>query len=254
MKRSILILVLSGITPLIAWADDAPPPPPQDVWTGKGQAGYTSSSGNSEGKSANAALDMAYLDDPWKHAFHLGGLYGQSAGLVSAERWDTSWQTNYDLTADLYTFGLLSYRHDLFSGFDYQASASAGLGYKIFATDSTKLDAQVGVGYQVLRPEDITKLNGEVVSRTLLPSQKGIAETAAVNYSQALSSTTTLTDKLAVTASSADTLLTNTLAVAVKISTKLALSVGYTLQDNTKPPVGLKRVDSLETLNLVYAF
>jgi putative salt-induced outer membrane protein len=254
MKHCILILILSGITPVIAWADDAPAPPPQNVWTGKGQAGYTSSSGNSEGKSANAAIDLAYLDDAWKHAFHLGGLYGQSAGIVSAERWDTSWQTNYDLTTALYTFGLLSYRHDLFSGFDYQASASAGLGYKIIATETTKLDAQVGIGYQVLRPEDITKQNGAVVGRTLLPSQNGIAETAAVNYSQALTSTATLSDKLAVTASSANTLVTNTLAVAVKISTKLALSAGYTLQDNTKPPAGLKRVDTLETLNLVYAF
>jgi putative salt-induced outer membrane protein len=254
MKLSILILVLSGIAPLIAWGDE-PPPPPQDVWTGKGQAGYTSLSGNSEGKSANAAIDMAYLDDPWKHAFHLGGLYGQSAGLVSAERWDTSWQTNYNLTADLYTFGLLTYQHDLFNGFNYQASASAGLGYKFIATKTTKLEAQVGVGYQVLRPEDITKnADGAVVGRTLLPSENGVAGTAAVNYSQALSSTTTVTDKLAVTSSSANTLVTNALALAVNISTKLALSAGYTVQDNTKPPAGLKRVDTLETVNLVYSF
>jgi putative salt-induced outer membrane protein YdiY len=181
-------------------------------------------------------------------------LYGESAGIVAAERWDTSWQSNYDLTKDLYTFGLLTYRHDLFSGFDYQASASAGVGYKFIATDTTKLDAQVGVGYQVLRPENIDKPNGVVLGRTLLPSESGIAETAAVNYSQALSSTTTLTDKLAVTASSADTLVTNALAVAVKVSTKLALSVGYALQDNTKPPAGLKRIDTLETVNLVYSF
>ena len=253
MKSRILLLSVCGLAPIMALADD-PPPPPQDVWTGNGQAGYTSSSGNSEGKAANAALDMAYLDDAWKHAFHLGGLYGESAGIVAAERWDTSWQSNYDLTKDLYTFGLLTYRHDLFSGFDYQASASAGVGYKFIATDTTKLDAQVGVGYQVLRPENIDKPNGVVLGRTLLPSESGIAETAAVNYSQALSSTTTLTDKLAVTASSADTLVTNALAVAVKVSTKLALSVGYALQDNTKPPAGLKRIDTLETVNLVYSF
>jgi putative salt-induced outer membrane protein len=253
MKSSTLLLSVCGLTPIMAFADD-PPPPPQDVWTGKGQAGYTSSSGNSEGKSANAAIDMAFLDDPWKHAFHLGGLYGQSAGLVSAERWDTSWQTNYNLTPDLYTFGLATYRHDLFSGFDYQASASAGLGYKIIATPTTQLDAQVGVGYQVLRPEDITKVNGAVSGRMLLPSEKGVAETAAINYSQALSSTVTLTDKLAVTSSSADRLVTNALAVAVKVSTKLALSVGYALQDNSSPPAGLKKIDTLETVNLVYSF
>ena len=147
IKQFALILALCGLIPLIARADD-PPPPPQDVWTGKGQAGYVSSQGNSDAKSANAAIDTAFLDGPWKHAFHLGGLYGQSAGIVSAERWDTRWQTNYDLTPQLYTFGGLRYQHDMFSGFQYQESLTGGLGYKIFDTDATKLDVQVGVGYQ----------------------------------------------------------------------------------------------------------
>jgi putative salt-induced outer membrane protein YdiY len=75
-----------------------------------------------------------------------------------------------------------------------------------------------------------------------------------VNYSQALTGTTTLTDKLLVESGSSDTLITNALALAVKVSTKLALSVGYTTIDNTKPPAGLKRIDTLETVNLVYAF
>jgi putative salt-induced outer membrane protein YdiY len=72
--------------------------------------------------------------------------------------------------------------------------------------------------------------------------------------SQALSSTTTITDKLLVESGSSDTLITNALALAVKISNKLALSVGYSVQDNTKPPGGLKKLDTLETVNLVYSF
>ncbi len=40
----------------------------------------------------------------------------------------------------------------------------------------------------------------------------------------------------------------------MKLSSKLALSVGYAVTDNTKPPAGLKRIDALETVNLVYAF
>jgi putative salt-induced outer membrane protein YdiY len=48
--------------------------------------------------------------------------------------------------------------------------------------------------------------------------------------------------------------MTNTLALAVKISTKLALSVGYNVQDNDNPPGGVKKLDTLETVNLVYAF
>jgi putative salt-induced outer membrane protein len=255
-KLPALVLSVSVLSPVVALCDDAPPPPPpQNVWTGKGQAGYTSSQGNTEAKSANAAIDMAYLDGPWNHLFHLGGLYGQNTGYVSAERWDTLWQTNYSFTPDFYTFGALRYSHDLFSGFDYQASASTGIGYKFINTDTTKLSAQVGVGYQVLRPEDITKDSvGEVTARYLQPSENSVIGTLGVNYSQALTKTTTLTDILLVNSGSINTLATNTLALTVKMSTKLALSLGYNVQDNTSPPPGLKKVDSLETVNLVYSF
>jgi len=34
----------------------------------------------------------------------------------------------------------------------------------------------------------------------------------------------------------------------------LALSLGYNVQDNTTPAAGAKHVDTLETVNLVYAF
>jgi len=247
-------MLLAGMAPLAAVSEDAPPPP-EGVWTGKGQAGYVSSKGNSDSRSANVALDMALMEGPWKHAFHLGGLYGQSAGIVSAERWDTAWQSNYDLTKNLFAFGGLRYQHDMFSGFQYQASGTAGLGYKIVDTENTKLSAQAGVGYRRLRPEDLTRdASGAVVARTLEPVESGAVGTVGVTYSQALSSTTTLSDKLLVESGSSDTLITNALALAVKISTKLALSVGYTIQDNTKPPAALKKLDTLQTINLVYAF
>ena len=53
---------------------------------------------------------------------------------------------------------------------------------------------------------------------------------------------------------SSDTLFTDALALAVKMSDKLALSLGYGLQNTSKPPAGLKKLDRTETINLVYAF
>jgi putative salt-induced outer membrane protein len=143
----------------------------------------------------------------------------------------------------------------MFSGFQYQESLTAGLGYKLFNSDTTKLDVQVGAGYKRLRPEELTKdSDGAVASRIPEEAESGAIGTLGVNYSQALTATTTLTDKLLVESGSSDTLITNALALAVKVSTKLALSVGYAVTDNTKPPAGLKRVDTLETVNLVYSF
>ena len=254
LSSALAVLAAAVAVPQAAQADD-PPPPPQGVWTGKGQAGYVSTQGNSDSKSANAALDTALLDGSWKHSLHVGGLYGASAGIVSAERWDFLGQSNYDLTAALYTFGALRFEHDMFSGFQYQASGTAGVGYKFYDSGALSLSAQVGAGYRRLRPEDLVKDDaGAVVSRQLLPAQGGAIGTFGVLYSQALTGTTTLSDKLLVETGSSDTLVTNALALAVKISTKLALSVGYSIQDNTKPPEGLKKLDTLETINLVYSF
>ncbi len=249
------LLTVIALIPAAALADDPAPPPPMGVWTGSGQLGFMASQGNSVAKSANAALDMSYLEGPWKHTLHLDALYGQSAGVVSAERWNTLWQSNYDFTSDLYTFGALRYGHDLFDGFQYQASGTAGVGYKLFDTDTVKLSVQVGAGYMESRPELLNRDTlGVVTSRTLLPSQDYGVGTVGLNYSQKLSGTTTLSDTLLVNAGAPNTLITNTLALTVKMSQKLALSLGYNIQDNSQPPPGIKSLDTVETVNLVYSF
>jgi putative salt-induced outer membrane protein len=249
-------LALGAAASAPARADTAsPPPPPMGVWTGKGQLGYVASEGNSPAKSANAVLDMAYLQDLWKHTFHFDFLYGSSANVVSAERWDTLWQTNYNFTSNFFVFGNAAYGHDLFDGFQYQASVSTGIGYNVIKTDATTLSVQVGAGYLWQRPELINKdAAGEVTSRMLLPSDDTAIATFGLTYSQKLTATTTLSNALLVNAGSGNSLITNALALAVKISTKLALSLGYNIQDNTQPPPHLKSLDEFETVNLVYSF
>ncbi|MGH8149946.1 MAG: DUF481 domain-containing protein [Steroidobacteraceae bacterium] len=258
------LLTLLTLAPLAALADDATAPAParaatptptMNVWTGKGQVGFLDSQGNSPAKSANAALDMSYLTTSWKHTLHLDGLYGESANITSAERLDALWQSNYNISKDLFAFGNLTYRRDLFDGFQYQGSGSAGVGYKLLQTQSTTLSVQLGAGYMLSRPELLTKdAAGEVTERSLLPSQDYAVATAGLNYTEKLTATTSLSDQLLINAGSVNTLITNALALAVKVSNKLALSVGYDIQDNTSPPPRTKSLDTMETVNLVFSF
>ena len=248
-------LVLMG--PAIpVWADDAPPPPPpMGVWIGKGQFGFLDSKGNSDAESINGNVDMLRFDGPWKNEFYLGGLYGKSAGILSAERWETRGQTNYTISGDLFAFGGIRYEHDLFDGFQYQASITAGPGYKFIDTASTQLTAQVGVGYRRLRPEDIFKdPDGVVTSRVLHDAMGEVIGTAGVDFSQAFTKTTVLTNKFLMEAGSDNTLLHDEIALTVKMSNKLALSVGYAVTDNTNPPGTLKKLDTIATVNLVFSF
>jgi putative salt-induced outer membrane protein len=246
--------LLALVPALSAWADEAPPPP-QDVWIGKGQLGFLDSQGNSDAKSLNGNIDLLRYDGLWKNEFYVGGLYGKNSGIVSAERWETHGQSNYALSGDLFVFGGLRYEHDLFDGFQYQASVTSGLGYKLLNSDDTKLTLQVGAGYRRLRPETIVKDDsGEVISRTPMDATGNAIGTVGVDFSHSFTKTTVLTNKFLMEAGSDNTLLHNELALTVKMSDKLALSVGYTVSDNTKPPAPLKKLDTLTSVNLVFGF
>jgi putative salt-induced outer membrane protein len=241
---------------LSVWADGAPaPPPPMGVWIGKAQFGFLDSHGNSNAESINGNVDMIRHDDAWKNEVYVGGLYGKSSGVVSAERWETRLQSNYTFSDDVFAFGGLRYEHDLFDGFQYQASATAGVGEKFINTVDTKLTGQIGAGYRRLRPEIIFKdPNGVVTSRQLQDASGEAIGTAGLDFSHALTKTTVLTDKFLVEAGSSNTLLHDEIAVNVKMSDRLALSVGYGITDNTHPPGTVKKLDTVATVNLVSSF
>ncbi len=254
INRTLAACWLALAPAVCAWADDAPPPP-QGVLIGKGQLGFLNAHGNTDAESLNGKIDLQRYDGAWKNQFALEGLYGQNSGITSAERWEARAQSSYTISGNLFAFGALRYEHDLFDGFEYQASVSGGMGYKILNSDSDKLSAQAGAGYRSSRPETILKdPAGAVISRTPLDVENEAIFTAGVDYLHTFNKSTALTNKFLVEAGSSNTMLHDEIALTVKMSTKLALSVGYGITDNTKPPAPLKQIDTVATVNLVFAF
>lgn len=256
-RRALAAALLCATSSIhIARADDPPPqPPPQHEWIGKGQFGFLESKGNSEGESINGNIDMLRYDDPWKNEAYAEGLYGKSAGIISAERWLVREQTDYTITTNTFAFGGLRFEHDLFDGFVYQASITAGVGYKFIDTDNDKLTGQAGPGFRRLRPETLSKDDsGAVVERIPLRAESEVIATVGIDYLHKFNQATALTNKLLIEHGSTDTLAHDQIALTVKMSTRLALSVGYAITDNSKPPTPLKKVDTVSTVNLVFAF
>jgi putative salt-induced outer membrane protein len=236
--------------PIAAHADDLPP-----GWSGKGQAGYVMSRGNSDTDSANVKLDLNLLRNDWKHSLSLDGLLGRNGGITSAERWDTRLQSSYQIGPHLFSFAALSYQDDRFSGFKYQASGSGGLGYKFLDSDTTRLAMQIGVGYRSLRPELLIKdPTGAVIDRIPQATQTEVVGTAGIDFWHQFNASTKLTDKMNAESGSRNTSIRNDLALEVKMNKKLSLAVGFGVVENTNPPAALRRTDTTTTLNLVYAF
>jgi putative salt-induced outer membrane protein len=243
-------LLLTAAT--TARADD-PPYEGDPNWAMRALLGYTKTGGNTDNSSANFLFHVAHTMGDWKVLFGTEGVYGSTQGETTAQAWDAHAQANYNFTPKFYWYVGVNYADDRFSGFAYQRSVTSGAGYQFIQTDTTKLTAQAGIGYQQLRPEILVKDPlGGIMSRTELDAQSDAVAAGAVTFEHAFNPYTKLLAAAAVQSGSQNTLTTASIALQVKMSNHLALAIGYQLTDNSKPPAGSGPRDTLTTVSLVY--
>ncbi len=222
-------------------------------WKGKGEGGLLLSRGNSESTSGNLKLDLENAGELWTHKAAVAALYGRNAEFANAQRYEARYELRREITARTFAFGSLRGERDLFSGFQYQATLSGGIGTKFIDTEATKLTGTLGAGYRRLRPQTLVKLpSGEVIRRVRGDATGDAVVTGGLDYDHKLTATTRVTNKLLVEAGSENTSVTNDLALVVSMTDRLALSAGYGVRYNTDPAPGTKKTDQVTTLNLVY--
>jgi putative salt-induced outer membrane protein len=238
---SIIWTALFGLAAAPAHAD----------WTGKGEAGLVVSSGNTETKTANAKLRVAREDGKWKNAFGLAGLYASDDVGTTADRWEALTQSDYNFSPKTFWFGAARYEQDEFSGFEYQATLSTGMGRKFIETDATKFTGTLGVGYKIIESRDVLD---DVTGALVTPGerQEDAILRGTLDYDHKLTATTSVLNRFIVEAGADNTYLQNELSLQVKIMEALALAVGYAVRHNTDPPFGFEKTDTLSTINLVY--
>ena len=209
-------------------------------WSGKGQLGVVVASGNSESRAGSAKLGLVDKSGDWTNQFDADAVYASDNVGTTAQRWELKTETDYRYDPGNYVFGGLRYEDDRYSGFNYQATASAGIGHQFLKSDATSLSGQVGAGYKV--------------SDSRLPENKvtALALIASADFHHAFNASTTLLDKVSTEYTTSNTYAQNDIGVEVKMSAKLALSVAYQVRYNTDPPPAFKKVDTLTTVNVVY--
>jgi putative salt-induced outer membrane protein len=218
----------------------------QAKWSGKGELGYVAASGNTDSTTLDAKLHLLDQLDSWSEIIDLSALRAstseETATQTTAERYVADAQTNVNLTTYSFWFGDLQYRDDELSGFQYQSTATTGYGYAFFDSKDLKLSTQLGIGYARFK----TAITGQDTSSA--------AYTARLNFEDALTASTRLIEHFEVVAAMSDTLIHNFIGVEVKVSDRLALSVGYDVQHNSSPPPPKETTDQLTTVNLLFAF
>jgi putative salt-induced outer membrane protein len=245
MRARILALLGAVLMPLFVVT------PAHADWTGKGEAGLVKASGNTETESANAKLQLANEIGKWKHQFGGAVLYSSAEPEgTTAQRWEAFEQTDYNFSPRTFWFGAVRYEDDEFSGFEYQAIASTGIGRKFIDTDVTKFTGTAGAGYKFVETRDAFDDAGVLIEPGDDDSE--VVFRGTLDYDRKLTPTTSLLDKFVVEAGADNTFAQNDLSLQVKMTDVLALAVGFSVRHNTDPPVGFEETDTLTTVNLVY--
>lgn len=239
----IVLLAVVLLAPASLWAqEEVDPEAPRYGWSGKGEFGLVSTSGNSDTFSLNLLAEVTYESEKWRHRFAAGALNSENDGDTTAKRYDLGAQSDYKLNEKSYVFGALRYDNDDFSAYEDQTTVSAGYGRQVLDTEKHKLKLEAGVGYR---------------SSTLAgtgQSEDGVIFRGLAEWIWQLTPSTSLGDRFLVEAGSDNTFLQNDLGLTVAINSKFALKLAYQVRNNSDVPVGVDKTDTQTSANLVYSF
>ena len=220
MKRILIAgLVLATFASFSAQAQDAAA---NGGWTGSGEFGFASATGNSRSENINAKLGLNQENEQWKNSFFVNALRAKSQQTVvdqygntlnkfntTANRYDAGASVGLKLDPRSYIVGAARYEHDDFGANLWQGIFSLGYGYIALKDERNELSFEIGPGYKRFRPADTDVAVDDVVVHQRQPDESEIVARGLVNYKFKLSENTAFEDTFLVEAGSKNTYLQN---------------------------------------------
>ena len=235
------------------------------TWTGSGELGFASTTGNSRSQNVNAKLNLAQETDQWKNSFFADWLRSKGQVTVinaqgnsvkqfdtTADRYDLGASAGYKLDPRSYIVAAGRYDHDDFAAYRWQGTVSLGYGYMALKTDRTQLSFEIGPGYTEYQPATGTQTINGVTVPLKEPRQSQVVARGLVNYKYRLTENTAFDDTFLMEAGSKNTYLQNDAGLAVSMTKKLSIKVGFQVRHNSDVLPGIRRTDTLTTTNIVY--
>ncbi len=236
-----------------ALAQDAPAPAAR--WTGSGELGLTSATGNTRSQNINALLSVGLDEGRWHHdasAFWLRNrgevdVYSPAGGEPTSEMEDTAnrygmaFSSAFDLSKRSYLIGSVRYDHDNFASYLWRGVAAASYGYRWRDDKRMHLVTEIGPGFR--RSHDAS--SGAVENEGIV---RGLAD-----FSWQLTDSTRLLDTFLVESGRLNTFVQNDIGLQVSMTERLALKAGYQVRYNSDVDPGFKKTDTVTMLNLVYS-
>jgi putative salt-induced outer membrane protein len=177
--------------------------------------------------------------------------YQRSNGRTSREQYMLAYEPRYTVNGDLFVYALGQFEKDRIQGFTSRLSASGGLGYQVFDSESLDLSLKAGPAWRRTnfvdgRKEDnVGALAGLDFDWKILPRLTLTQDTDLVAETGGRAT--------AIITSAATSILLAT-GLEAKISDAFTTRLSYTVDYNSNPPPNAVSTDTLTRFTLVYGF
>lgn len=218
-------------------------------WDGEVELGLLVTTGNTEETNLKGGLDLVREWETWRTRYEAAALYSESEDTTTAERYRASAQADYKLEQNQFLFVRGSYDDDRFSGYDYQSSATAGYGNRVWQRgEESFLDLSAGLGYRYNKLREANAEGDEV--------EDGAVARLAGQFDYELTPTSLFRQELGteIGLEESNTLTTSVTSIQANFLADLALKAAYRLEHNSDAPAGSESVDTETSFTLLYTF
>jgi len=246
--RNWVKIILAGslfLSAVSVFAQDEEEVAVETGWTGTGEFGFVSTTGNTETVALNAKLNFIRTGERWRHRFSGTALQTSEDGNKDNERYTMELQSDRKINEKSWLFGAFRWDADKFGSYDPQMSFTAGYGRQLMRSEKHELKGEIGAGYKKLEERVSGDSSSEAIARFLLDD------------SWQVFTTTLWTNRLLVEAGSSNTFTQFNTDLAVSMTDRFAVKLGFEVRHNTDVPqdiVDSENTDTITSANLVYNF
>lgn len=220
----------------------------QEGWSGDVEAGLVTTSGNTDETSISGEVDVTRDWMDWRQNVLLQSRYAEQNDQRSAERYTASTQLDYKFNPNDFVFIRALYDNDDFSGYQFQASTSAGYGRRLWETGGSYLDAELGAGYRFSKFEQRDPEEGSQreapIARLAADFRYEFSETA--HFREELESEVSVDD--------GDSVSRSVTSLQANLNSSLAMRFAYTVEHDSNPPADTEKTDTITAVTLLYSF
>jgi putative salt-induced outer membrane protein len=214
-------------------------------WTGTGEFGFVSTTGNTDSVALNSKLNFVLQRERWRHRFSGTALATSEDGITDNERYTMEVQSDRKLSEKSWLFGAFRWDADKFGSYDPQVSLTAGYGRQLMKSEKHELKGEIGAGYKKLEETVSGDTSTDAIARFLLDDSWQVFKTSL------------WTNRLLVETGSSNTFTQFNTDLAVSMTDKFAVKLGFEVRHNTDVPTDIEdseNTDTITSVNLVYNF